>query len=662
MAVAIKRIMLVTRNVQFAIDVKRALEALGEYSVTAVTDVRNAVEQLSERTQSLMLLDTTSLSISPAIMIEVIRARKADIAIVLAPDAPETHELARIYRAQGVVDIPVMARDLIPVLDTALHAEDDSLPPTQESLAVDVGEDTVYIETIVDDSLAEDLALNYTRRRLQASYELLHPSADSAEQSPARSAFEVLLEPADEGDTVRYRYVAAEGELSATTLQLSDADLQETPLAASAESETVSDLRSAIAGEQNVDLQAQHKPLPSTEESYPEQGEEFGNMLSALLDESTQLENLTLESLFDTTRELPGALGDGVVPAWLRETEKFIREPGFLSEMAEMAESLPPLEPSVEGGATTAPAAVSGATVEEAAVSRETDSTDETEKSGIAEGRLQTEADAGPLHDSSSAPLWSRNDDPLLVQLAVTVTQMMTELTADATVLTRDNRIVAFSGEMPLEKFRALRQIIGDDWAAESSQSRIRFIKLPESAMDYMLYSRASVGDFTLTMVFAGGRQLRDIRRQGDRMLRALDASPVSDLAQTETEAAETPAESDSRQPFAFVWLVDDPARLLRQPVAEQLVFWLEVQLNNLNWEIKRLDVHQDFIYLCADVPGRDSPDALVRTVMDRARQIACSEDNSLPAELWADAYLVLQPGRDMSDRELQRFLQFARA
>ena len=662
MALAIKRIMLVTRNVQFAIDVKRALEALGEYSVTTVADIRNAVEQLSEQAQNLVLLDTTNLSISPAIMIEVIRARKADIAIVLAPDSPEAHELARIYRAQGVVDIPVMARDLIPVLDAALHAEDDSLPQTQESLAVDVGEDTIYIETLVDDVVEEALALNYTRRRLQASYELLHLSGDSAEHSSARTAFEVLVEPADEGDTVQYRYVTADDEESATTLQLSGEDLQETPLAASAGSETVRDLRNAIASEQGGDVQPQERPLPTTEETYPEHSEAFENMLSDLLDESTQLENLTLESLFDTTRELPGALGDGVVPAWLRETEKFIREPGFLSEMAELAESLPPLDPPVEGGATTAPSAVSGATVAEAAFEPEADSAEETEKSSIAEGRPQPEADAAPLHDLSSAPLWSRNDDPLLAQLAVTVTQMMTELTADATVLTRENRIVAFSGAMPLEKFRVLRRIIGDDWAAESSQSRIRFIKLPESAMDYMLYSRGSVGNFTLTMVFAGGRQLRDIRRQGDRMLRALDSSPVSDSAGYEAEVADTPSESDSRQPFAFVWLVDDPARLLQQQVAEQLVFWLEVQLNGLNWEIKRLDVHHDFIYLCADVPGRDSPDALVRNVMDRARQIACSEDSSLPQDLWADAYLVLQPGRNMSDRELQRFLQFARA
>ena len=34
MTIAVKRILLVTRDVQFAINVKRALESLGEYAVT----------------------------------------------------------------------------------------------------------------------------------------------------------------------------------------------------------------------------------------------------------------------------------------------------------------------------------------------------------------------------------------------------------------------------------------------------------------------------------------------------------------------------------------------------------------------------------------------------------------------------------------------------
>ena len=176
-----------------------------------------------------------------------------------------------------------------------------------------------------------------------------------------------------------------------------------------------------------------------------------------------------------------------------------------------------------------------------------------------------------------------------------------------------------------------------------------------------MLCSRGTVGEHTLTMIFAGGKQLNEIRRQGDRMLSALGAVPEGG-----TTAAVEPREpiadaTDSRTPIAFVWMVADPALLLRRSVAEQLVFWLEVQLNGLNWRVHRLDVHQDFVYLYADAPGRASPESLVRTVMARSRSIACSEDKALPKDLWADAYLVLQPGRELSERELRNFLQFAR-
>lgn len=657
MALAITRIILVSRNVQFAIDVKRALEALGEYSVTAAADVRNAIAEIRENPQHVLLLDTTNLSIAPAMMMDIVRSRQKGIAIVLAPDNPETRELARVARAKGIVDIPVMARDLIPVLNEAMGDFAEALPQTQAPPTIDVGEDTIYIESLVNDLLEEDLALNYTRRRLQASYELLNPSGDTAAETTARNAFELLIEPDEEGDTVHYRVITVEDEDASPKTQLNDVAVDETPIAADIRGETVGDLAHSLTRDE--DFIAEREAMAAEPEASGLQDRAaFEEMLNAVLDESTQLENLTLESLFDTTRELPGALGTGVVPAWLRQTEQFIREPGFLSELAE---SLPPMESPVEAGETTMPAEPASPAFEDVAEERETALVDETETSSVPPAADSGATDPQP-DDPARAPLWSRNSDPALAQLAVTMTQMMTDLTADATVLTRGDQIVAFSGEMPLERFRALRRMIADDWMAANSQSRIRFVTLPESGMDYMLYSRGSVAEHTLTMVFSGGRPLRDIRRQGDRMRQALDAAPAGDAPAAAIEESPSPSAAEARQPFAFVWLVDDPARLLLKPVAEQLVFWLEVQLNSLSWKIHRLDVHHDFIYLRADVPGNASPDSLVRTVMERARLIACSEDAALPRDLWADAYLVLQPGRDMSERELQRFLQFARA
>ena len=649
MAIAIKQIMLITRNVQFAIDVKRALEALGEYSVTTVADVRNAIEQLRGAPQHLVLLDTDNLTVSPAIMIEMIRSHQAEVAIVLAPDREEAHELARRYRVQGVVEIPVMARSLIPILEGSMQSAYGALPQAQEEGPEEASEDTVTIESLLGDFGDDEPGLNYTRRRLQASLELLNPRP---EQAAAKEALELLAEPDDESDTVRFRYIKVEDEGASTTLAFGGVMNDETTLSAGRGSKTIGDLAETLA----ADARGESQPLGAPEDSFGqseadsiEDSAEFERMLNTVLDESTALENLTIESLFDTTRELPGALGTGAVPAWLRETEKFIREPSFLPK------SLPALESVGELGETTVPAAAEGeaATEQEAAVSP-----------AVADTKVPQEVEETDLKPAlpSWTPLSSRDSDPLLAQLAVTMTRMMSDLTADATVLTRENRIVAFSGDMSLGDFRALRKVIADDWTAAGGQSRVRFVKLPSAESEFMLCSRRTVGGHCLTLVFAGSKQLRDIRSQGDRMLRALaDAPEKEGFAELAEGADGDGGDSDARQPFAFVWMVADPALALRKSLAEQLVFWLEVQLNGLNWRVHRLDVHQDFIYLYADVPARASPELLARTVMERSSKIARSEDKALPTDLWADAYLVLQPGRDLGERELRHFLQFAR-
>ena len=639
MAIAVKQIMLITRNVQFAIDVKRALEALGEYSVTTVADVRNAMEQLRETPQHLVVLDTDNLTVSPAIMIEMIRSRQEDIAIVLAPDQPQVHELAESYNAQDVVDLPVLARDLIPVLNRSLQADIGTLPRAPVEQADELSEDTIRLESLVGDALDEATGLNYTRRRLQASLDLLNPDPPTA---TVADGMDLMVEPEVEGDTVRYRIV----RVGDGGIQIRDLEADETPVSSPGDFETLRDL--AVQFGADVSDGSPPPPKQSASEAVEseaydiEDSAAFERMLNAVLDESTLLEDLTMESLFDTTRELPGAPGRGAIPAWLRETEKFIKEPSFLPD------SLPPLA-TVEGaGETTIPARKPGAL-------HEGSSADSTISAASVERQ-----------DSAAETAWgllsSRDRDPYLAQLALTMTRVMSDMTADATVLTRANRIVAFSGNMSLEQFREVRACIADDWSAEDRQSRIRFIKLPRSGADYMLCSRATVGDHTLTMIFAGGKQLNEIRRQGDRMSIALADVPEGEAPPTEDEPGELiSGAADSRTPIAFVWMVADPALLLRRSVAEQLVFWLEVQLNALNWRVHRLDVHQDFIYLYADAPGRASPEALVRTVMDRSRSIACSEDKALPDDLWADAYLVMQPGRELSERELQSFLQFAR-
>ena len=627
MAIAVKRIILVTQNVQFAIDVKRALEALGEYSVTTAANARNAIEFLREHHADLLLLDTIGLPISPGIMIDLVRARSADIAIVLAPDQPAVHQLAEEYETNSVVDIPVYARDLLPVLESALAIRPDTLPPLPAD-SLQTSQDTREIEALVDELVPEDSALNYTRRRLQASYELLHPPNEDY-SSTVQAVVELQIAPPDENDTIRFYTTSIGGDFDESTLVSGNGD-------------TVRDLAQRLAANPRTEAELPAAPQPR---SPIDNSADFQQMLNSMLDESTQLDDLKLESLFDTTAELPGALGTGAVPRWLRETKQLISEPDFLDAL------LPRLDEAAADQTEPSPQKPTDRPVEEPIPAPE----DET----VPSADMQSER--GAATDAVWRPLSSHDKDPLLAQLALTMTQSMTELTADASVLTQDERIHAFSGEMPLDRFRALRRMIADDWAAQGDQSRVRFIRLPDGSADYMLYSRGTIAGFCLTLIFSGGRQLREIRQQGESLLNALAAAPATPTDSQELAEISSAPEVGT-QPFSFVWLLADPDLPLPKPVAQQLLFWLELQLNGLGWTIHRLDVHGDFIYLYADVPGRASPEALIRDVMERSRQIACAEDQALPQDLWADAYLVLQPGRAISDRELGRFLQFARS
>ena len=632
MAAALRHMILVTQNVRFAIEIKRALEERGDFQVTTAASARNAIDFLREQSADLLLLDTDDLPIAPDIMIDLARARAADIAIVLAPDRPELRQLAVERQLAGVVDMPVLARALLPILQAALARRPQSLPPLPATAQLP-SQDTLAIESLVDDVVGEEAALSYTRRRLQASYELLNPPQTS-EASTERTVLEVQIAPADDADTVRFHTLRIADELDESTL-------------ASADGDTVRDLARRLSTEQS----GQALPSdPSPPDPQLEDSAAFQDLLNTLLDESTQLDDLKLESLFDTTREFPGAPGSGAVPRWLREADAFIDEPSFLQDILPRLEAAPadttaPVPPDTEVSPPPQPAPSPPAPQldEETIPSAHLPELEET------------------AQDEAWLPLSSQDKDPLTAQLALTMTQSMTELTADASVLTRGNRIHAFSGELPLEKFRALRQVIADDWAAPGDNSRLRFIRLPESSADYMLYSRGTIAGYCLTLIFAGGRELRDIRQQGDSLLQALRSAPT---AAPDADAApeSAPAPDAPKQPFAFVWLLAEPGLPLRKPVAEQLLFWLEVQLNSLGWTIHRLDVHGDFVYLYADVPGDAAPDALIRNVMERSRQIACAEDAALPKQLWADAYLVLQPGRAMSERELGSFLQFARS
>ena len=459
MAIAIKRILLVTRNVQFAIDSKRALEALGAYAVTTVTEARNAVEQLRRKPHHLVLLDVENLAIAPGVMIESIRARQGEIAVVLAPDTPQSHELARDFGAQGVVDIPASTRSLIPVLEASLQEIYDALPKTLKLPTVDLHDDTVEIEALVDDVLGDDALPSYSLRRLQASYRLLNPDVDGDPSAAAAlNAVELVIEPQEDGETISYRRVRSTRADDSASSDDSSEHEEDTPLSEANEGSTVRDLGRALANNQ-LEASDQYTTVPSAQSG--DDGA-LGAALKEALEQDSTLDSLAKLTLYDEEAEEAFA-EPRQKPHWMQEGEKFVREPGFLMEQ------LPALQTQSTAEQTTVPR-------------REDVAGDSATQSagGIGFAVDAETTVAAPAHSGIEEPLRSYAADPMVTQLAAIMTQMMSNLTAEATVLTRDNALVAFSGGMSPEAFKSLRGAIGEDWTARQNSARLRFVTIPE--------------------------------------------------------------------------------------------------------------------------------------------------------------------------------------
>jgi REP element-mobilizing transposase RayT len=271
--------------------------------------------------------------------------------------------------------------------------------------------------------------------------------------------------------------------------------------------------------------------------------------------------------------------------------------------------------------------------------------------------------------DQPDAALKSPEEDPRIAQIALSLTQVSLELTAEATLLTRHGEIVAVEGQLTPADIAELRDVAGRSNIGEDD-ARISFITLNSNNRSYMLYSRRSIGDFILSMVFAADTPLRDIRRQGKRLAEALEAVPEVPLSLAELQlssaatalpdtAPEAPA---TLAPYAFVWLLRDPNHTLSIAAAGAIMAGLRMQLGEMGWHINRLQAQDEYVYLLADIPDNRPAYEMIRELKRRSAEIVHTQDAALsPATMWADSYLVMTPGRELQPDEINQFINFER-
>ncbi|MBC8099336.1 MAG: response regulator [Armatimonadetes bacterium] len=597
------RLLIINRQLDFAVTVKTSLEQIGGYEVAAFTSADTALEYLRNRPHDLVLVDFAIRGIPGVEIVAKVRSLQPDIAVIATPKNAETVSAMRDYALQDVIDTPMPVRQLMPVLQRAVKlARETLLPDTAE--APSIGDSQTLKLNPPEIRILEGL-LDSTGDGMET---LEVDMSDVAPPKPVISAFDLL---------------AAE----------------EPPMPGAEENATVRDLRDSLLSSSEqmvVALLSVNQALTDAQPLPPDDGDQPDEPILA---------RQILEGTLDHTSSLK-ALVEQVAPE---------------SSAAAAA---------VE--AFDAPAAVTP--VDEAA-----DAVDSAPGLGL------TDANAA--------------------QIALELTQASLEFSADATLLSRGTEVLAYAGTLPQADLALLQSRMIGAWGDDEPQSRIRFVNLPNSGKDYMLYARRTEDDLTLTMIFAGNLPLRVIRRQSDKLLAALSAVPEAGrasapdavvpfdtvnqaqsdddtdaddaadpdmvvLSESGLEAAvvagveQPPAVvySGSLVPYTYIWLLRDGTRGIPDGVAQAIVAGLDLYLTERGWGIQTLRVHEDYIYLCAAVPADRAAQDIVMELKAHSAHIAATKTPGIDAaELWADAYLALFPGREMDTEEVQRFIRFGR-
>jgi CheY-like chemotaxis protein len=654
---AVKRILIASTDVKFGLTAKKGLEQTGEFEVTVFSNGSSAVDFVRQNPQDLVLIDFRIKDMPGTDMIDHMRAMRPDIAVLAAPDHPAVHNLKNRYNIQEVISIPIRLRQLVAVIHDALKAMDNEPSDTAQSPSIN--------------------------------------TTDTTRMEPP-SILEFWLADADDGDTIVERTPTGDEpkpdiEVSATFQRLAE---EEPPMPAFEDASTIRDLRDKLRNINQIQRVLQKndtEPIDADEEVNPDtRSIPAALILETALDDSTPRRNFSLQTFMTqvTERGLPEI---EPLPSWLQESERYIREPDFLAEQMQQLTGIveytasvtlqgsPQLIEEDPGNLVTDP-------IEPVLRSRPIEEIEPAIAEQIAEidaHALDFEAikrppmpELAPLARAvpptiPELPFTEYDDsDPQLAQLATTLTQVALELTADATVLARNGKIVAYAGKLPPSDIEDLHEHLTVKWDMkdESDKSRILFATLPNSGTEYMISTRGTEDGFTLSLIFSGTRPLHDIRRQSKRLAEALAVIPEIEPEPIPEPEPPKPLisipstdEIGVRLPITFLWLLRDSEAEIPGRIQQAIIKTMDVELTQDGWKIE--DIHApDYIYLQAYMPASLNPRKMLRDLMNRIAVIIHDQYPHLADEkLWHDSYLILQPGREMQTEEIQRFIHFAR-
>lgn len=123
------------------------------------------------------------------------------------------------------------------------------------------------------------------------------------------------------------------------------------------------------------------------------------------------------------------------------------------------------------------------------------------------------------------APPWLLD----VARAAQHLTRLTLESSAQAALITRDNQLWAYAGQLPQSAARELADAVARYWDYEDESDLVRFVRLTSTNAEHMLYATRLAPGMVLALVFDAETPFSTIRSQANQLVCSLSVSPTAE-------------------------------------------------------------------------------------------------------------------------------------
>jgi REP element-mobilizing transposase RayT/DNA-binding response OmpR family regulator len=118
------------------------------------------------------------------------------------------------------------------------------------------------------------------------------------------------------------------------------------------------------------------------------------------------------------------------------------------------------------------------------------------------------------------------------------LTRLTLESSAQAALITRQNELWAYAGQLSRDAAQELAESIQRYWDGENESDLLRFVRLQSTEAQHMLYARKLSANMILALVFDAETPFSTIRSQAGKLIKNLSDSNFGETPQAQTPLA----------------------------------------------------------------------------------------------------------------------------